>query len=205
MSSKRLQPRKRTVSDRRLTPNQRTFVAELLADENFNATAAAKRAGYKQPGNAASKLLAKRDIQIIVGRELKKRLDRIELRQEDVLEHLRTALFLDPLDLFEVGEDGSLAVQSLEDMPEKVRRCVTKLKVKVRRSRQQTSTTIELELMSKDAAMTNALKHLGLINPDNLNIVNAGPVDLRQLLEKVEEERSNVVDGEVIKRMAEDR
>ena len=198
-----MQPRRNGASSKKLNPMQRAFVQELLADEKFNATAAARRAGYKQPTQASNKLLSKREVQAILGKEIRLRIERMQLKADDVLEHLRTALFLDPLQLFDEDDDGNLTVKSLEEIPEAVRRCITKLKVKVRQTKRSTDTTFELELMSKDAALTNAMKHLGLISADNLNFVNVGPVDLREVLDRVEEERANVIDGAVIKRLAE--
>ena len=79
------------------------------------------------------------------------------------------------MQLFNHHEDGTVSVKSLDDIPVEARRCITKLKVTTRVTQDgDTETTIDIELMSQDAALTNAMKHLGLMAPDgssiNLNV-----------------------------------
>jgi len=203
MSSRRLNPTSRGADITKLTPMERMFIEELLADEQFNLTAAARKAGYKQPSTMANRLISRPAIRKILGKALQERITRCRLTADEVLEHLRNALFLDPLDLFERTEEGGYVVRSLEDVPLKVRRCITKLKQRTRYVGESVETYLEVELMSKDAALVNAMKHLMLVNPDPAAMnVNVG-VDLRGLLEQVEQDRKNVIDGNVIKRMAE--
>jgi len=138
------------------------------------------------------------EVQKYLGYVLEQRRQRRELEANEVLDHLRNALFLDPLDLFD--QDGGVCrMKELSEVPEHVRRCITKLKVKQRELANGTETTLELELMSKDAAMTNALKHLGLIRPDGtaVNINVRGEPSNADLLEEAEYERK-VIDAEFI-------
>lgn len=180
---------------------------ELLANEKMNATEAAKKAGYKQPSTMANRLLLRPDIKAIIGKAVNERITRCQLTADAVLQHLANALFLDPLELFEKTEEGGYLVRALEDIPIEVRRCITKIKQRSRsvggRDGEATvETYLEVELMSKDSALVNAMKHLMLINPDqNLN-VNVGGLDLKALLDRVENERK-VVDGSVIRKIAE--
>lgn len=207
MAHPKIEPSGRGASINRLNPMRRMFVEELLADETFNATAAARKAGYKRPSQEAARLLVDPAVRAIIGKALQERITRCRLTADAVLQHLATALFLDPLDLFEKTEGGGYLVRALEDIPIEVRRCITKIKQRSRsiggRDGEATiETYLEVELMSKDAALVNAMKHLMLINPDqNLN-VNVGGLDLKALLDRVENERK-VVDGSVIRKIAE--
>lgn len=185
---------------KKLNAMQRTFVECLLADETFNATRAAKRAGYKAPAQAASKLMSQRSVRAIIGKALKQRLDRLRLEADDVLMHLQTALFLDPAEVFRKTPIGTWEVRPLDEIPQEIRRCITKIKQRTKFYEKYEEVTTELEFMSKDAALTNALKHLGLVGGDQYN-VRVG-IDLSQLVEKLEERR-NVIDGDVIRRIAE--
>ncbi len=202
MTSKLIQPRKSGGDIDKLNPQQRMFVEYLLADESFNATAAAKKAGYKVPQQRAWKLLKTQRIKAIIGKALGERITRCQLTADAVLEHLRTALFLDPLDLFEKTGKNTYLIRNLEDVPEDVRRCITKLKCKTTTVGKKTDVYIEIELMSKDSALVNAMKHLMLLDPDQSQVnVNVNGVDLKSLLQRVEENR-NVIDGKVIDRIA---
>lgn len=203
MGSKYIQPRKKGIDPGKLSPNQRMFCEYLMADPQFNGTAAARRAGYKNPGIAATKLMKSKAVRATIGKALQERITRCRLEADAVLEHLRVALYLDPLDLFEQLPNGRFLVKRLEDVPEEARRCITKLKCRNRKLKDGEETLIEVELMSKDAAMTNALKHLGLVEPAGTQVSVSVGLDLRALLERAESER-NVIDGKVIERIAHD-
>ena len=189
----------------KLTEKQRAFCEELVGDVGFDLTAAARRAGYggtgKNAPQAVTKLLKNKTVMAYLGWLIEQRRQRRELEADDVLEHLRNALFLDPLDLFD-NEGGVCRMKELSEVPEHVRRCITKLKLKSNVTEYGTETTLELELMGKDAAMTNALKHLGLIRPDgtavNIN-VSGGPSN-GDLLDEAEQERK-VIDAEFIAKL----
>lgn len=203
MTTRKIKPRSRGGNAETLTIKQRVFVEELMADENFNATKAAKKAGYTSP-SAPAKLLGQPTVQAIIGKALQARITRCQLTADAVLEHLATALFLDPLQLFERTPDGSYVVRTLEDVPEKVRRCITKIKQRTRIIGEDTETYLEVDLMSKDSALVNAMKHLMLVSPEQNMNVNVNGVDLKSLLERVENER-NVIDGHVIDSLVDQR
>lgn len=190
-----IEPRKNGASLKKLTSNQRMFVEYLLADEGFNPTNAARRAGYSSPSVASNRLMKKREIRAVIGKALRERVNGAKIEADAVLKHLATALYLDPLELFEIGSDGSYMVKDLNKIPQRIRRCITKLKCKVGK---EGDVSVEVELMSKDAAMTNAMKHLGLVSPDNTNNLIVAPDFLSELLTKVEQERRNIVDVDYI-------
>jgi len=202
MPSQLIQPKKKGGNVKRLNPMQRLFVENLLADEQFNPTVAARKAGYKAPSVAANKLMKQPVVRSMIGKALQDRINRVQIDARSVLKHLAEALFLDPLELFDEYEDGGLLLKKLTDMPIAVRRCITKMKTRTKKQRRgDAETTVEIEFMSKDSALTNAMKHLGLVSPDN-NVNNNLIVDagfLGDLLRKVEQERSaGIVDARFI-------
>jgi phage terminase small subunit len=70
-----------------LTPKQERFVQEYLRD--LNATAAAERAGYKQPRSQGSRLLTKVDIQEAIVAAKAERAARCKLSATWVIRRLR--------------------------------------------------------------------------------------------------------------------
>lgn len=209
MGSTRMQPRKQGVADKtRLNPMQRMFVEALLADPKFNATAAAKKAGYRSPAAMGNKLVKNKVVQAWIGKAINERIREYKLDAKSVLQHLTTALFLDPLDLFEPAEKaGVYRVRSLDEVPQEIRRCISKIKCKTRTDKKgNVDTYVEIELMSKDAALPLALKHLGLIGPDGGPVTNInveGNILIEQLLQQVEQER-NVIDTKFIESKGEE-
>lgn len=197
-----MQPKKIGANPDRLTPNQRLFCEYLLADPQFNGTAAARAAGYKNPGIAASKLMKSKPVRATIGKAIMERIREVKLEQKDVLEHLATALFLDPLELFERTDRGAYVVRDLSEVPEQIRRCITKLKCRTKENKGQREIWIEIELMSKDAALPLAMKHLGIAGADSVTVDVGGDV-LLNLLKQVEQDR-RTVDADFIRRIGSD-
>lgn len=182
-----------------LTVKERMFCEEVAADQQFSLKNAAEKAGYSNPSQAANKLMRKREIHNYLMDVLKDRVQRCKLTADDVLAVLRDVLYLDPLDLFEPTSKGAFQVKTLDNIPDHVRRCITKLKCRTRHTRDgDTETYIEIELMSKDAALVNAMKHLGLLQGDGINVnVNAGQViNFDELCNPPE--REDVVEGKIV-------
>lgn len=199
-----IQPKKRRGNPSLLSPQQRMFVVELIADRQFCPTRAARAAGYKVPSVAADKLIKQPQIRAEIGKALHDRLVRCEITADSVLTHLVTALYLDPLTCF--NTDGT--IKELDQIPEEVRRCIKKLKVKTHTTEDgETTTNIELEFMDKDTCMSLAMKHLGMLN-EKLEVKHEVSSDLMaQLLTQVEANRKvmnqelleNTVEGSVVR------
>lgn len=216
MSSTLVKPTRRGTNPNRLTSMQLKFCAELLADEKMNGSSAAKKAGYSNPSVAAAKLLNNPLVNAVIGKALQERLEGCKLEATQVLKHLAAALYLDPLELFEKlpGNDGVYQIRDLESVPVHVRRCITKFKCKsktyVVNDEEITESYVEVELMSKDAMMALAMKHLGLAGADGVNFnVNVNQTILVRLLDMVEGEaqavKPIVVDAGYIERKAEEQ
>lgn len=85
----------------RLTPKQERFVQEYLVD--LNATAAAKRAGYKDP-NIGRQLITKNNVSAAIQDAMRRRSQRTEVTQDMVIQELAKLGFFDIRKLF--GNDG---------------------------------------------------------------------------------------------------
>lgn len=209
MPSSLIQPTARGGNVDRLNPAQRMFVEYILADPQFNPTAAAERAGYKHASQAATKLMKQPTIRAAIGKALYERIHECKIEAAQVLRHLAEALYLDPMELFEVVGGGVFKVKSLDEVPPHIRRCITKLKGRTktytdREGGETTETFIEIELMSKDACLALAMKHLGLSGNDKQDVnVNVTGDVLMTLLGQVESMDSKVVDGSVIEKSLE--
>ena len=196
---KRIQPSKKKARLDLLNPQQQLFVQYLLADEKFNAAAAAKAAGYRSVTASASQLMNNKIIQNAIGKALSERLNAISLTANDVLKHLTTALFLDPLEFFTEDEYGTLTIKSLQDIPAHVRRCIVRMKSKTKTNpeTEETETTFEIELMSKDKALELSLKHLGLLD-ERLHVTGQVTVEFLAKLRNHVEGHATVVSREAI-------
>lgn len=191
-----------------LAPKMQLFVNALLASETFNATEAAKIAGYKAPSVAACKLLNNEIVARIIGKRLHDRLERLELTADEVITQLTTVLRFDPLVLYNLGPGGILTIKDLSLVPESMRRCITKMKPrkKIYRDRSGNETieySVDIEFMDKNNALALAMKHFGLI-VDNKSMKIGLEADtaglLGSLLTDLENKGSNIIDAQVIER-----
>jgi len=109
----------------KLTPKQKVFCLEYLLD--FNATAAARRAGYSQKSshNLGAQLMGKPHIQAQIQKEVEKRAKRTEITVDRVLQEIARVAFLDPAKLF----DDAGKLFSIHDMDEDVRRAIASLEL----------------------------------------------------------------------------
>ncbi len=91
-----------------LTPKQKRFVEEYLADKELNATKAAINAGYseKTARQQGARLLTNVDIQNAIQEAQNKRSERVEITQDDVLKELIKLGFSNMLDYVQVSSDG---------------------------------------------------------------------------------------------------
>ena len=163
-----------------LTPKQQAFIREYLVD--LNASAAYRRAGYTS-GNAnvtGPRLLANVRIQAELARHMAARSEKVELTAEQVLREIKTAAFLDPLQLF--AEDGTLL--PLSRMPEAARRAIAGLEVEELydgrgEDRRMIGYLKKIKLVSKEGTLTLAGRHLGMfVDKRELSGPNGGPIPM---------------------------
>jgi len=104
-----------------LTPKQKRFVQEYLVD--LNATAAAKRAGYKDP-NIGRQLITKNNVSVAIEVAMRNRQTRTEITQDMVIAELAKLGFFDirkmfdkdgkPLDISQLDDDTAAALVGLD-------------------------------------------------------------------------------------------
>lgn len=154
----------------RLSVMEQSFVRTLLDQRTFNLTHAAKEAGYANPDVAGCQLIKRPAIQAILGREQRRRMERLELKGDEVLNMLRVGLFFNPLTLFKPSPDGKWMVEDLDKIPDEVGRCITKIKSKMVEFEGTVTTYFELELMDKTKLLDYALKHCGLAGVTKVSV-----------------------------------
>jgi len=104
-----------------LSKKQARFVEEYLID--LNATAAAGRAGYKDP-NIGRQLITKNNVSEAIQEALQQRSRRTEITQDRVLQEFARIAFFDPANLFDelgkplpisqIDEDTRRAISGLD-------------------------------------------------------------------------------------------
>lgn len=194
-----------------LTVQQRMFAEELIADPFMSLSDAAKKAGYSEATAQVqgSKLIRHPVISRMVGHALNERLKRTQISQDEVLNLLINAATLDPCALFEQGEEGELKFKELNSIPPEIRMLITELDCTTKTrylpdGEPEVTTRIKVKWINKEVAIQLLMKHLGMVEPDTkLNIhMNLGVV--AQLRETIAQRGSKVVDGDVIKELAEE-
>lgn len=132
----------------KLTNKQRVFVETYL--KCWNATEAARVAGYKHPHVQGSQNLAKLSIKAAIDA----RLAELKMGADEVLIRLAGIARLDLGDFFEVHSNG-LAMLDLDKAKKADKmRLLKKIKIK--------ENSIEIETYDKQAALVTLAKHLGL-------------------------------------------
>lgn len=169
MATRLINPNKRGVSDKRLTPTERLFVKAMQADPMMNPAAAARAAGYKKnPSQAANKLMKRPAVMAILGKELHERAEKFEIRADEVLQELHHLAMARGEDLFD--EKGQLI--PISEMPERTRAAIKEFKVteKVvegKGKKPVTLRTYEIKLHDKVSSIDMLMKHLGQYEKDN--------------------------------------
>ena len=192
MKSTKIQPRQNGVNPKRLNTQEMLFVHTMAADINFNAIQAVKEC-YPRCKNASSqvaKLLSRPHVQKMLSVVLRKRLERLELKADDVLEYLRFALFFNPLDYFFPTEDGMWTITDLKSLPKKVGSLICGMKVKTKKDADGSEiSTFEVDLISKATALSLAMKHVGLDveKPAALVQINWDALSQGQVIDIVEQ------------------
>ena len=135
----------------KLTPKQERFVDEYLVD--LNATAAAKRAGYKDP-NIGRQLITKTNVSAAIQERRGKLRDKLEISQEAVLQELASIAFANGTDFVTVTGAGLLSVKPTSE--------VAKNKLPAIAGIKYSQLGIEIKLHDKVRALELLGKHLGV-------------------------------------------
>lgn len=153
-----------------LNDKQQRFVDEYLKD--LNATQAAIRAGYsaKTAYAIAEKLLRKVEIQQAIQKAMKARSDRTEITQDRVLQELARLAFFDARKMFN-GDGSPKAIHELDD--DTAAAIIGLDVVDVGNSEIGIGQVLKYKVADKGAALTNAMRHLGMFNDKlDVNVTN---------------------------------
>lgn len=135
----------------KLTDKQKRFVQEYLVD--LNATAAARRAGYKDP-NIGRQLIAKNNVSVEIQKRQEKLKSKLEVTQERVLEELAAIAFANGTDFVTVTSSGLLNVKATSTVPKEKLPAIAGIKYN--------QMGIEIKLHDKVRALELLGKHLGV-------------------------------------------
>lgn len=149
-----------------LTERQARFVAEYLVD--LNAAKAAVRAGYsvKVGKQTGSRLLGHAAVQAAITAGQGKRLAKIELTAENVLEQLRRIIMFDPATMY----DDRGCLLPVRDMPPEARSMLSGVEVDELfegsgAERTQTGFVSKVKFWNKADSLKAAMSHLALLAP----------------------------------------
>lgn len=137
-----------------LTPKQKQFVQEYLID--LNATAAAGRAGYKDP-NKGRQLVTKGNVAAAIQEAMRQRQQRTEITQDRVVRELARVAFANGTDYTRVTDGGRrVELTDTKDLTEEQRAAVSGIK--------EGKFGIEVSTYDKVKALELLGKHLGLFD-----------------------------------------
>ena len=156
---------------KRLKPKHRIFVDEYLKD--LNATQAYIRAGYQVTQDvarrAAARLLTNVDISRALKKALGKRLTRLEISNDKVLQEAAKIAFANMLDFLKIQEDGS-AIVSLKDVTRAQAAALQELNFEEDVSRTADGVVpvrkVKIKLADKRAALDLLGRYLKLFNTE---------------------------------------
>lgn len=193
-----------------LNSSELMFVKELIADDLWRPVVAARKAGFKNPDVVACNLMKKPAVIAALGKEQRRRLERLDLKADEVLHYLATGLFYNPLSLFKPSAKGGWVVTDLDKVPDEIGRLVEEVKTRTVEEMDDSgnvavTTYFEIKLVSKSKMLELAMKHCGVDGTQKISVDYSGGIDLNisgglnHLLMSVEATRSRqVIDGSVL-------
>lgn len=138
----------------KLTDKQKRFVDEYMVD--LNATAAARRAGYKDP-NIGRQLITKNNVSAEIQKRQAKLRGRLEITQDRVVTELARIAFADRGAFARVTDDGSrVTLTDTDRLTEDQRAALAGVK--------ETKYGIEVSTYDKVRALELLGKHLGMFD-----------------------------------------
>lgn len=140
----------------KLTDKQKRFVDEYLVD--LNATAAARRAGYKDP-NIGRQLITKNNVSAEIQKRQEKLRGKLEITQERVLEELAAIAFANGTDFATITHNGLVRLTPTDEVPEEKKKAVASIK--------EGQYGTEIKLHDKVRALELLGKHLGVFDANN--------------------------------------
>ena len=186
----------------------------LLADKTFNATNAARKAGYKAAPQAANKLMKQPTIAAAIGKAIQERMEDHKIDAAHVFQELCHIAFSNPKNLLD--EHG--AVIALKDLPDEVAVCVSSMRVSYTEEENDAGRVVqirnvELKFWDKLEALTLVARHLGMFDDRLKSITNVNvstssvpPMDFDRLCQAIESmSDDDLIEGKVVNRVGGDK
>ena len=159
-----------------LTAKQKRFIDEYLID--LNATAAAQRAGYKNPNKIGTRLVGKSSISEEISKRMADRSKRTEITQDRVLRELAAIAFQNSKNLFEWDSSG-VRLKASKDLTDDEAAAVSD----VSEIRSKEGITVKVRVFDKMRALELLAKHLGMLT-DKIQTENVGTIEFSWKNEK---------------------
>lgn len=152
------------MSDDVLTAKQRQFCTEYLVDRN--ASAAAKRAGYKTSG-MGSQLMKHPEVRKELTRREQKLYENHELTVAEIVGRLAEVMRFDIIDLCD--ENGQINLSDLRELPKEARACIKEMDVRASTdSEGNQRMTAKIKMYSKLEAADMLMRYFGGYKPEVL-------------------------------------
>jgi phage terminase small subunit len=152
---------------RKLTGQQKLFVAEYLID--MNASQAAIRAGYSKTiaRRSGSRLLATPHVAEAIEKAQRGRVQRTQVTADQVVNELALIAFSDISEVFDVDGNGRVTVKDLKSLPPAVRRAISDISQVSTETKGENGVVVEkvrlkVGLHSKIKAIELLMDHLGM-------------------------------------------
>lgn len=182
MSTTLVVNRKRGANIADLSAQQEMFCLEMTASVRMNPTEAARKAGYKRPSDAGYRLMKLKKIKAFLGKCKREREERTKLTADNVIEYLRTALFLEPLKYFRPYKGGKWEVRDPDNLPTAVGQLIETMEVVTVTDREgDTTERILVTIVTKTVVLGLAMKHLNMFPDKMAEVLGKMALDYDQL------------------------
>lgn len=153
----------------KLTDKQKRFCDEYIID--LNATQAALRAGYcaKSINNIGPANLLKVGIRNEIQKLKSERSDRVQIEADSVVKELALVGFSNIQDYLTVEEDGEVFLKSFDAIETEKLAAIESIKINTTSNKDGSReyTTTQFKLHSKNNALEQLGRHLGIFDKDN--------------------------------------
>lgn len=165
-----IKERRRGCDPKKFTQQQEDFCLYLLADPTYNVSAAARRAGYKNPGQAGKKLMSHPGIKAYLGKEKAERVKRKRKTIDDLVDLLENAATFNPCKFFLPSPDGGWLIdkKELKNLPDYVGMLIEEITEKKVTTETSEVTMYCVKLINRTKMTEMWGKHLGAFEQDNL-------------------------------------
>jgi hypothetical protein len=160
-----------------LNPKQRAFVEQLMSDEQFCLSNAARKAGYKHPAADGLRLIKEPKVAQVIGKLIHRRSVENSITADRVLREIASIGFVNPKHCL----DSSGQVMDLKDMPDDVAATIREFEIIYEENGEESVfKKIKLKFWDKEEALQMLARHVGILKEmaPNLNFISVNWHDL---------------------------